>query len=171
MISAHIVKARLLELYQARPGAAGVALVYGVPESPEDVSGDDPLFKLAVGFEDPIGEFTISELCGPDSIEYDETYTLPCVVQAIARTRDAGFYDVEEQVAAIVYQLTRVLQDPQLGLLDGSTLDSRLSRLRVTMSDTDSLAGWHKVGSTRLAAGRTMINLEVEALVKGDAQL
>ena len=168
MISAHLVKARLLELFEARPGAMRTARVYGVPLKPTDVQGDDPLFKTGVGFDDPAGEFIINEFCGPDEVTYDEEYVLPLIVQCIARNTDAGFFEVEQRVADVVYQFSRVLQDAQLGLTTGAgTLDARFSRLRVTMEGAESLAGWQKVGQTQLAAARIAIDLRVEATIKG----
>lgn len=172
MISAHLVKARLLDLFEDRPGAMQVARVYGVPQKPADVQGDDPLFKTGVGFEDVSGEFVISEFCGPDEVTYDEEYTLPLIIQCIARNTDATFFLVEQRLADVAYQFTRVLQDPQLGMTSGAgTLDDRFSRLRVTMENVESLAGWQKVGQTHLAAGRMTIDLLVEATIKGDTAL
>lgn len=171
MISAHLVKARLLELFEARPGAMQAARVYGVPLKPVDVQGDDPLFKSGVGFEDPLGEFVINEMCGPDEITYDEEYTLPLILQCIGRNTDATFFEVEKRLSDMAYQFTRVLQDPQLGLVSGGLLDNRFSRLRVTMQGVESLAGWQKVSQTHMAAGRMTIDLLVEATIKGDTAL
>lgn len=167
MISSPWVKKRILELMVDRPGMTGVSLLYGPPSQAKETTGDDPLYRCLIGFNDPVGDHLIEEMCGPSTITYEEEYSIEFVVQVIARNRDAGFYEVEQKRAEMVYQLSRVLQDPTLGY--GPTSSPFFSRPRVTLGEFLGVSGWLNAGQTDVAATRAVCGLEVVAHIEGEA--
>lgn len=143
-----------------------VSMQYGPPEAGSDTAGDDPLFRQMVAYGEPVGEFAIDELCGPGKAAYSETYDLEIVVQVIARTRDAMFPEVEARRALIVWELTRVLQDPTLGFVD--TDSGLFGNLEVSVSEFDGLSGWLVAGGSNLAATRATVQITVTADTKAE---
>jgi hypothetical protein len=167
MISAPWVRTRLLELMADRVEFDEVSTLYGWPTSDADLAGTDPDVRLAVMFEAPVGELVVDEMCGPTVQEYRELYTMPIVVQALARNTGASQYDVDDRKATLLWALTRAVQDATLGFV--SSDDARFDQIYVVLGGAEGSSGPLETQGSLLAATLTRVELSVEAKIAGEA--
>ena len=167
MISTPFVKRRLLELVGARSTFESVALLSGVPESDSDLSGSDPLVRQAFMFDEPEGELVVDEMCGPTRQDYREAYQIDCIIQVVARTRDADMVFVEGRRAWLLWETVQALQDATLGFVAAD--DDRIDQIYVQLGDVTNVSGWLVAGGSNLAACRAHATLNVEASIRNEA--
>lgn len=152
------VKRRLLELLHARPALSTVAVGYDPPKSGAQLEG--PTGEPAsIHFGTSTTASSEILVFGDGVIRYDETVTLPVVIQTWRALDTWGQYEADVRAAELLAELLAIpATDPTLGL----GLDDGFDYVTVEP------AGWTHIGGYLPNEGhgaRFEVNLEITARV------